>query len=781
MKKILVAILAISVAASAGAAVLSPDEALARANASQGDASPMSVNNMRLVYTRTVDAQPAFYVFARLTGGYSILSADDCAVPVLGYCDNGSFDDNTLPPAMSEWLDEYAAQISWAREAGLSPSGNVALKTEYAPIAPLVKTQWNQSAPFNNDCPLVNTNRCVTGCVATALAQVVNYHKCPATHGTGTKEYTWSSQTLSFDYANATFDWANMLDRYESGAYNDTQAAAVANLMYACGVGVEMNYGTGASGAATSNVATFLIDNMGYRKDIHVERREYYTIAGWAELIYNQLKNFGPVQFSGRSNDGGHSFICDGYRTGGFYHFNWGWGGMSDGYFSLQALDPGAQGIGGSSSGYNFTQYIIANVAPDNGENNVYYAIRCRDGLSITAESASLGSSITVSGGFYNSSSAPFTGQMGFCLTDPDGSKQYVTAISPTDLRINYGYSTMRFYIPNALAEGTYNVSPVFKTSYGDWQGMLLDQNKPTYLTMRVEGTTAYFTTGSTPTISVTDLDPQSKFFLDTEFRINAKVTNTGSGEYSGYVLGALFDSEYNQIATSGMYPVYLEAGQSLDMPYISTFTALSDKTLTAGNYYFCFADSRSNVVSELLPIEIAAKPTDAEFTLSNFRFLGDSKKANRHDLRFAADVKCTSGYFVGSFDLYIFPYIPGQSVKSEAHVASPVIFAESGATVPVEFTCDFANGTLGSTYFTGVYYNGTRLSGTQALFTLDSTDAVYNIAADTAAELIATEVFNLSGSRVASSTKNLAPGHYIIRETLSDGTVKSHQTIVTK
>ena len=93
----------------------------------------------------------------------------------------------------------------------------------------------------------------------------------------------------------------------------------------------------------------------------------------------------------------------------------------------------------------------------------------------------------------------------------------------------------------------------------------------------------------------------------------------------------------------------------------------------------------------------------------------------------------------------------------------------------------DFANGTLGSTYFTGVYYNGTRLSGTQALFTLDSTDAVYNIAADTAAELIATEVVNLSGSRVASSTKNLAPGHYIIRETLSDGTVKSHQTIVTK
>ena len=160
---------------------------------------------------------------------------------------------------------------------------------------------------------------------------------------------------------------------------------------------------------------------------------------------------------------------------------------------------------------------------------------------------------------------------------------------------------------------------------------------------------------------------------------------------------------------------------------------------------------------------------------------MGDSKKANRHDLRFAADVKCTSGYFVGSFDLYIFPYIPGQSVKSEAHIASPVIFAESGTTVPVEFTYDFANGTLGSTYFTGVYYNGTRQSGTQALFTLDSTDAVYNIAVDTAAELIATEVFNLSGSRVASSTENLAPGHYIIRETFSDGTVKSRQTIVTK
>lgn len=336
MNKKLLALISLALPFAAAAEVLTPEQALERAMGQGPELQAQSASNssLRLIATRMADRQPAYYVFASQAPGFMVVSADDVAAPVLGYTDNGAYDETAMPPSMKAWLDDYAVQIAWARENPAPAGARFISRPEYPTIAPMLKTIWNQDAPFNDQCPKVGTKTCYTGCVATAMAQVINYHKCPAANGTGSKSYTWNGQTLSFDYAKNSFDWKNMLNSYED-SYTQAQADAVAKLMYACGVSVEMKYGTGSSEAATSKVATALRENFGYRTDTHVEYRKYYDVLGWEKLVYEQLRDFGPVQYSGQSNDGGHSFVCDGYNAGGFFHINWGWSGMSDGYFLL--------------------------------------------------------------------------------------------------------------------------------------------------------------------------------------------------------------------------------------------------------------------------------------------------------------------------------------------------------------------------------------------------------------------------------------------------------------
>ena len=170
----------------------------------------------------------------------------------------------------------------------------------------------------------------------------MNYWKYPE-RGKGTITYTASTiqKRLSMNFAAKAFDWANMLDRYEAGQYDDTQAGAVAYLMKACGYAVKMDYGTDSSGALAMNVANALTRYFDYDGNIDYQLRQYYSSTEWAEKMYANLRDVGPVIYGGGSMiGGGHSFICDGYSSDGYFHFNWGWTGMSNGYFKLEGLNP---------------------------------------------------------------------------------------------------------------------------------------------------------------------------------------------------------------------------------------------------------------------------------------------------------------------------------------------------------------------------------------------------------------------------------------------------------
>lgn len=352
---------------------ISPEEALARLGI--GTSGAMKAPGLKLAYTTDTEAgSPAVYVFNRpANGGYMIASADDMAYPLLGYTDSGTFDAENMPPQLKWWLEEYARQIHYAsRHDNVLGKENAkkAPRAEREAISPQIQTRWDQVAPFNNQCPLYGTERTYTGCVATAMAQVMNYWKYPSV-GQGSISYDCEalSKRLSLNFANRQFEWDHMLDSYNYGQYSDEEASAVAYLMKTAGYSVKMNYSQSSSGALAMNIANAMKKYFNYDPNMLYTLRMYYSAAEWETMIYENLKNVGPILYGGSSMmGGGHSFICDGYDGDGYFHFNWGWSGMSDGYYLLDALNPESLGSGGGAGGgYNFTQDAVFGIQPPTG------------------------------------------------------------------------------------------------------------------------------------------------------------------------------------------------------------------------------------------------------------------------------------------------------------------------------------------------------------------------------------------------------------------------------
>lgn len=329
-----------------------------------------------LAYTATTANTPDFYVFNRAEDlpGFVIVNADATSTTeILGYSEMSTFDYDTAPDNFKWWLQQYQTN-------GVSKAPAKAAAQRHD-VDYLCKTKWNQDEPYWNAInQAVGNYGFVTGCAATSMAQVMKFYEYPE-HGVGNYAYTINYNggalplTFSADFANTTYDWANMLDDYSQG-YTQTQADAVATLMYHCGVAQDMVYnsaGAGGSGAYTGKNGQAMLDYFEYDKSMLLAYRLFYLDEDWNELIYNEVANGRPVLYSGQSTGGGHSFICDGYNNDeGTYHFNWGWGGYCDGYYALVgpgALTPNGSGIGGSTTGDGYTgsQAAIINIKPDEG------------------------------------------------------------------------------------------------------------------------------------------------------------------------------------------------------------------------------------------------------------------------------------------------------------------------------------------------------------------------------------------------------------------------------
>lgn len=332
-------------------------------------------------------SQESYYVFPNANSkGFTIVSGDDRLPEIVGYSSQGSYDENNLPEGFISFMKAYQnlynkvnlgdaeALKNLAEIKAWRNKKNASAETSSA-VAPLLgNIEWDQTSPYNNMCPKYDSvHVAATGCVATAMAQVMAYYKYPKQLKADIPGYVNRWNGIPMEIPTITreegiYDWDNMLPKYNKEA-NATQQQkdAVAKLMYHCGAAVQMNYGP-ESAAAVS--ATKLAKYFGYDADLMMDlSRSSFTLDKWMQIIDTELAAGRPVLYGGQASDGGHQFICDGKDGEGLYHINWGWSGSQNGYFDLSLLNPekGGTGSGNSTEGYNRSCSITIGIAPDNG------------------------------------------------------------------------------------------------------------------------------------------------------------------------------------------------------------------------------------------------------------------------------------------------------------------------------------------------------------------------------------------------------------------------------
>ena len=311
--------------------------------------------------------------------GFVVVSGDDRARPILAYSLNGGFMPGNLPANCRAWLQGYQEEISLLKDIPESETECITPVFRDAVfsadvIRPMLQTQWAQGAPFNMLCPADNSSvgsdrNCVVGCVATAMAQLMYYHRWPQ-RPTGKIRYLDRAQKVEREYdfdGNPAFDWDNMLVRYTDVAATEAQRQEVARLSLCAGYACKMAYSLNLSTAYLKDAAAGLLNYFGYDTGIHRHLRSLTPFGEWVDILMEELKAGRPVLYEGFNNEGGHAFLCDGYDGEGLFHFNWGWGGLSDGYYSLSAMNPKMQSIGGSNGSYAFRQTMVCRIQPPAG------------------------------------------------------------------------------------------------------------------------------------------------------------------------------------------------------------------------------------------------------------------------------------------------------------------------------------------------------------------------------------------------------------------------------
>ena len=568
----------------------------------------------------------AYYVFnVGQDEGFVMVSGDDRTPAILGYADHGAFTDEPLPPHIQAWFDGIADQLAYLERTDARYEAP-RMELDYEPVEPLLSSFWNQDAPYNGACPIDPSTgeRSVTGCVATAMAQVLNYYQYPNQTTAPIPSYTSVSNNISMpEIPVTTIDWENMLNQYNSRA-TETQRQAVAQLMLLCGQSVKMDYGSKSSGAV-SHVAVNAFQNyFGYDKTVRVLERTSFSTAEWESMLYAEVSNGRPVLYGGSSTGGGHAFVVDGYDGDGLFHINWGWGGQSDGYFLISVLNPNSTaGIGSSSSndGYSYDQDAVIGIQYGSGE---FVPER------LTVREINLSGSSTFT---RSSSSADFTNvilktvaynvagltldefKFGIALFNAD--EEWVG----DDVLRGQSYGVLPYlngrefttYLSfgAGLADGDYYLVPVSKTTYStEWE--------PCYgaNVFRIKATIAGNTlTLTEPSVSLTaTLQTTGKTEVFSSLPLHATITNNGS-YYNDYVY--LLYENGGKFYNMGGKILEVGAGETVDfdISYVPNYSGTNHIYLTyqSKNGYTPFA---------MTDIEVAPMPSNlrlnSTFTLTN-------------------------------------------------------------------------------------------------------------------------------------------------------------------
>jgi hypothetical protein len=574
-------------------------------------------------YDITKGFNNALYIYDYNDGkGFIIVSGDDVTIPILGYSFNSEYNSENMPPHVLYWMnslkDEIARLSSIAQESpeinaewnhyiyfDKNKIDNPASGTDkIQKVDPMVTTRWDQSPYYNQLCPYDNqyNDRTVTGCVATAMAQVMRFNKYPA-KGTGYYSYYHPRfGNLSANFANTTYNWNNMPTSISSNN-ND-----VATLMYHCGVSVDMNYGvgqTGGSGAA-GGIVVFesLKKYFGYPESVKFVRKRDYNDADWKNLLRKELDERRPMYYEGTGDGGGHAFVLDGY-DGDYFHFNWGWSGQFDGFFLLTSLIPSGTGTGGGGGNFTSNQGAVIGIVSPGGnsggggtEDPKKAKIELNSLIYVLTNPILVNGELQVNADIWNNSQNTFKGSACAALFDSQG--QFVDFIeikTGIELQPNYHFTNgITFKKDNLFGvyPGTYYVGIYVLPDGGNWEYISSDQYTG-FIAINVQK-------GYYNTIIGMYKDPEvsDPIYIGKPFSVKFTPANYGNYTFTGEFSVDIFD---------------------LDGKYITAVGSKTGISLNAGYYYtegVTIANNGINIPEGKYLLAAFAKETGGDWVLIN-------------------------------------------------------------------------------------------------------------------------------------------------------------------
>lgn len=497
MKKLTATFSFLAIAAVASAAPLTPAQAVARANAHAGVMRAPLRAGATPIYAR----QGQFYIFSASDAAV-VLPADDCAAPVLARFDSPVTSWDDMPEGARYWLDFLGRRVADGARLGLpayaADEDGYDRDADRRDVPMLCQAVWGQYSPFNDDCPLSYGKHCVVGCGATALAQIMFYHKWPE-KGKGENSYLAKSinQTVSMNFAETSFDWDNMLADYDQGNPTEAQNKAVAVLNRACGVAMSMNYSANGSTATVFDAGTGAYEYLDYAQSVLYLYRDYIPSRRWEQIIYDEMAAGRPVLYGGVSMGAqafGHAFVCDGYQKGGYFHFNWGWNGDCNGYFLLDALD--SYGPSYPSYTFNLQQHALIGIQkPAEGIQKQYDFI-CDNGIGAEDKPYSKSDYVTICSSddcdiaqtmIWSDSYFLFQGYLGVEVENMRTGDVYYAQCQTLSANRGQGVRSFRMPCSVFLDNGVYKVQPVFRSRYvDDWSLLSIPEGKRQWLGFRV-------------------------------------------------------------------------------------------------------------------------------------------------------------------------------------------------------------------------------------------------------------------------------------------------------
>ena len=721
MRKLLLLSLVLLCSLTAWTAQRSPEEAFSVARTffmqssaavtrTAGDIQLVAVSNdlLESASTRGVGGT-AFYVYNYAQSAYVIVSGDDRMKPILGYSDSGGFVTENLPVNILGWLELYNSVYAELANGGKAVAESKQLTTTSFPpsVAPLLGSIcWDQDAPYYNACPLYRGERCVTGCVATAMAMILKYYEYPV-KGKGTHSYkTPNGIECSFDYGNTTFDWNNMLPQY-SGTYTAEQADAVAQLMLACGVAVDMQYSPSSSGAYSYQVGQALIDYFGYDGNLGLAYRQYFTSAEWMNLIKSEINEKRPIYYFGSSDDGGHAFVFDGYDAQDMVHVNWGWSGINNGYFEVSSLNPSSPGIGGGSNlggGFTQGQAMYLGLQPPSAS-STYTSHFSLAKLQTNKKEFSKGESFTLTATeIYNMNLLFKGGSLGL-IVEKDGKQSVLWSRELESIETYYGYgriSISNVTIPNDFANGTYAMYLATQDiRESTWSRVRGDYGSETQFTLVVTDDRCTLTPFTGNLMIGEELDGRLEILHNlysgrrADFRVllsNSSPTDEFYGDAG--VLFATADGNYTIVGLVGATQLELKPGT--DNRDISISTDLVYKRgdvsteIPVGDYYICpyvqWGGSVYNISGEWIAVTVGRALGSPTLVIDNVR-LENSQLQVGEKLKLLADLSLggTGNVYDGTLRAAIFAV--GQGTTSNLHYAN--VFVEEGRPYDFELEID--------------------------------------------------------------------------------------------